>query len=88
MLSLLATLLAILTSLAARAFVAGQEVPEEQPSLLTELPGLLQFTGVITGTLCLLLTVVAYRVRRHPPPRSITILAVLSAVTAWLLTAW
>ena len=88
MLSLLATLLAIITSLASRAFVAWWDVPREPPGLLVELPELLQFIGAITGTLCLVLTAVAYRVRRHPPPRSITILAVLAASAAWLLTVW
>jgi hypothetical protein len=47
---------------------------------LAALEGLLTIIAAITGLLCLVLTVVVYRVRREPPPIAITVAAVIAGV--------
>lgn len=52
------------------------------------LPDLLIFTSLVTGILCLCLTVVVYRVRKTPPPSSVTIAAVLIGLSPVALTVF
>ncbi len=56
---------------------AGQGGAGDQAMLLARL---LHFGSLVAGVVCLVLTVVVLRIRRAPPPRSITILAVIVAV--------
>jgi hypothetical protein len=44
---------------------------------LASVAGMLLLVSLTTGVVCLLLTPLAYRVRRDPPPRAITIAAIL-----------
>jgi hypothetical protein len=76
MLTLVATLAAegIAAATALVALSRGA-FDEERPSLLAVLPGVMFFTALATGGLCLLLTVLVPRVRREPPPRSIVWIA-------------
>jgi hypothetical protein len=88
MLSLLATLVAILGTVVAKLLVQGLEVPPDKFGVPALLPGLLQFTGIVTGTLCLLLTAVCYYVRKQAPPTAVMIFAVVAGLAAWALAAW
>ena len=77
--TLLATLGAAVTTLLARAL----DAPAEPRGLLSVLPDVFRFTAVITATLCMLLTVVVHSVREYPPPRAITVAAILLSLAAW-----
>ena len=44
---------------------------------LEQLSKVMMFVALATGALCLVFTVLAHRVRHNPPPRSITVTAVL-----------
>lgn len=59
--------------------------PSSQPLLL--LSGSLLFTASVCGAVCLLLTPLAYRIREHPPPLSITVFAVLVSVVPMITLA-
>lgn len=53
---------------------------------LAVLPGLMLFTGVVSGIVCLILAPVAWRIREVPPPRSVTLVAIIIG-TLPLITA-
>jgi hypothetical protein len=57
---------------------AGVEHP------LARIAGVLLFVALVTGTCCLALTPLAYRVRRARPPRAITIAAVIIGLAPWV----
>lgn len=76
MLTLLATGGALLIGAATFLLAHSLEIPRQQNNLLLILPGLMLISAAVTGVLCLLLTVVVYRVRRDPPPIAITVAAV------------
>jgi hypothetical protein len=76
MLTMMATLGAELVSLVSYALIARAEDPATLPLALRMLPGLLQMTALVTGLLCLLLTPVAYKLRRVPPPGGVLVIAV------------
>ncbi len=73
MLSMTATLGAEVVGglvLAAIAFSGPAQPP------LSLFPGLMLFAAGVTGLVCLCLTPLVYRLRRRPPPTSITALAI------------
>jgi hypothetical protein len=80
MLTLLITGIALV--LAGIIFLVTQTVPLSPIASrnLASLEGLLTITAAITGLLCLVLTVVVYRVRQTPPPISITVAAVIAGI--------
>jgi len=51
-------------------------------------PGLFLLVATVTGLLCLTLTPVVIRVRRDPPPRSITLFAVIAGALPLVIVAW
>ena len=72
MLTLVATLAAEgIAAATALVALSGGAFEEESPSLLAVLPGVMYFTSLATGALCLILTPLVLRVLREPPPRSI-----------------
>lgn len=76
MLTMMATLGAEVVSLVSYALIAQADDPTTLPLTLRMLPGLLQMTALVTGVLCLLLTPVAYKLRRVPPPGGVVVIAV------------
>jgi hypothetical protein len=44
---------------------------------LARISGVMLFVAIVTGVVALVLTPLAYRVRLAPPPRAITVIAVL-----------
>jgi len=76
MLTMMATLGAELVSLVSYALIAQLDDPATLPPALRMLPGVLQMTALVTGVLCLLLTPVAYKLRRVPPPGGVLVIAV------------
>jgi hypothetical protein len=76
MLTLLATTAALLAAII--LFLCSQwlDLPPKSAMLLRALSGLMLTSAIVTGLLCLVLTVAVYRVRRDPPPISITVAAV------------
>ncbi|MCO6454289.1 MAG: hypothetical protein J5I93_03150 [Pirellulaceae bacterium] len=87
MLCLLATLLGVVLLLLARGLGALFGGSAEEPDLLAVLPQLLLLTSLVTGTLCLLLTVAIRWVRVQPAPWVISAAAVVVGLVPWLLWA-
>jgi hypothetical protein len=83
MITAMATLVGVaasaLAALLRRFWING----EEERFSLTMLPGVLLFTALVTGTLCLILIPIVFRVRREPPPRTVLWTAVLLGFTPW-----
>ena len=77
MLTLIATLGAELSALAAWGLSAAAGEAEDFPVTLRLLPGWLLAVALITGLLCLLLTPLAYRIRTTPPPLGVTVIAAI-----------
>jgi hypothetical protein len=75
MLSVLTTLVCQLGAVAGQLYVRAN--PDVVPVAL--MTGMLVMAAVAIGSLSLLLTVMVYRLRRVPPPTSITVLAVVIA---------
>ena len=90
MLTLLATFLSLLVTLLFYLASEWLDLPPKSAILLRTLSGLMLASGILTGLLCLTMTAAVYRVRRDPPPISITIAAVfvscLPLATMLLLT--
>jgi hypothetical protein len=82
MLCALFTLCAEGVGLAARVVLAraGEQQQATPWSLLSDVTLVM---ALVTGTLCLLLTLVVYRVRKTPPPSPITVVAILVGLTPW-----
>ena len=76
MLTLLVTAVALVMALIFYLASQGMALPPKSAILLRSLAGLMLLSAALTGVLCLVLTVVVYRVRRDPPPISITVAAV------------
>lgn len=85
MLTLMATLLAVAGTILTRLLASWAKPEAGEPNLLLVLPGLLLFTGIVSGSICLALTVAANRLRRRAPPRAITVFAVAACVLPWVL---
>lgn len=75
MLTMLATLMAELCAYAGWIFFAVVTRSEEWSAEFLALPGLLQFSALVTGLICLILGVIVYRLRPVTPPRSVGITA-------------
>jgi hypothetical protein len=77
MLSAIATLAAeLVAGLAAVVnWLAGDS--DKLPAVSRVLPSWFLFCAVVTGLLCLVLTPLVHKIRRQPPPRSVTITAVV-----------
>jgi hypothetical protein len=86
-LSGVALLIAGLAFVAALSFTLAPAVEKN----VVRLAGLMTLIAAVTGLLCLVLTVVVYRVRRDPPPIAITVAAVVVGVfpiSLLLFLAW
>lgn len=77
MLTMMATLAAELASAAVWGLLQLAGKAEDLPAAVGLLPGLLMLIAVTTGILCLLLTPLAWHVRRQPPPLGVVVLAVV-----------
>jgi len=75
MLTMMATLGAEVSSLITWGLLTAAGNSDETPAALRMLPGWLLAVALITGVLCLLLTPLAYRLRRAPPPTGVTLIA-------------
>lgn len=75
MLTMMATLGAEVSSLITWGLLAMAGNSEEIPATLRLLPGWLMAVALVTGVLCLLLTPLAYRFRKTPPPLGVTLIA-------------
>lgn len=80
---LAAQVVALATWLVARA--AG--VPDGRPNALLLVPQTLTLVAVLTGLLILIVTPIAYRVRRTRPPIAVTIAAVVIAIAPLIAVA-
>jgi hypothetical protein len=85
MLTALATLIA--ETIAAAALFAMAFSPDLGNSLLRIMPGVMLFTALVTGTICLALTPLVLRQRRTPPPRGVVGIVILIGVSPWLMLA-
>lgn len=77
MLTVMSTLAGLFVAAAIGGLVLFAPAPAGQEHPLAALAGLMLFVSAATGAVCLALTVLAHRVRQSPPPRAITIAAVL-----------
>lgn len=73
---MMAALGAELAALLSWGLLALVEDPATLPESVRMLPGLLLLIALATGVLCLLLTPLAYRIRRVPPPGGVVVIAV------------
>jgi hypothetical protein len=80
MLTVFATFIADIAMVVAHFVVSSLEEATEVPSHLRALPPLLLLIAACAGILCLALIYPTHVFRRDPPPRSITIFAVLVAL--------
>lgn len=87
MLTALATLVAELVGLLAAAVIWATSSRESGPVLLRSAPGTFLFAAAVLGTVCLVLTLLAHRLRSEPPPRPITQCALAIALAPWCLIA-
>jgi hypothetical protein len=85
MLSAMATLGALLCAGVANALSRWMLGADQRGAMFGALPPLLFFISLVTGSVCLFLTVVALRVRRVPPPSAIVVTAVLIGVSPFVL---
>lgn len=81
MLTALATLAAELFALLGWGAVAIAARHGEVPTAIVMLPVMLTFIALVTGLICLLLIPITHRVRRVPPPRSVTLFAAVVGIT-------
>lgn len=81
MLTALATLAAEFFALLGWAAVAIAARSDKVPAEFVMLPVLLTFIALVTGLVCLLLIPVTLRVRKTPPPRSVTLFAAVVGIT-------
>jgi hypothetical protein len=77
MLTVMSTLAGLFVAAAIGGLVLLAPAPAGQEHPLAALAGLMLLVSAATGVVSLALTVLAYRVRLTPPPRAITIAAVL-----------
>jgi hypothetical protein len=77
MLTCLATAVGLAVVLALRLLIVGFPVAAGAVHPLAQMAAVLLFATVATGALCLVFTPLALRVRTTPPPRSVTVAAVM-----------
>ena len=81
MLTVMSTLAGLFVAAAIGGLVLLAPAPPWEEHPLAALAGLMLLVSAATGVVSLALTVLAYRVRQTPPPRAITIAAVLIGLT-------
>jgi len=77
MLTCMSTAVAMLVVLALRLVMLAFPVAAAGMHPLARMADMFLFLAIVTGTLCLVLTIVVHRVRQIAPPRAITIGALL-----------
>jgi hypothetical protein len=87
MLTCLSTAVAVLLVMALRLLAIAFPVAAGGVHPLAKVAGVFLFVAVLTGGLCLLFTPLTLLARRQPPPRPITIAAVLIGAAPILLLA-
>jgi hypothetical protein len=85
MLSCMSTAAGMLTVLALRLLMLAFPVAAEGEHPLGRISGVLLFVALVTGGACLAFTPLVYRVRSMPPPRAITMGAVLIGLSPIVL---
>jgi len=85
MLSCMSTAVGILTILALQLLMLAFPVAQGGKHPLAQVSGVLLFVALITGVVCLAFTPLVYRVRKAPPPSSITAGAILIGIAPIIL---
>jgi hypothetical protein len=85
MLSCMSTAMGMLTVLALRFLMLAFPGAAGGDHPLGRIAGVLLFVALTTGLVCLAFTPLAYRVRRAPPPRAITVGALLIGIAPIVL---
>ncbi len=81
MLTTLATLVAEVGGVIGWLLLVSAADPQKLARSVAVLPGLILYIGLITGIIGLVLAPVAHRIRRVPPPTSVTVVAVVIALS-------
>lgn len=84
MLSLMACLASEVGAIVGFVVVAIAGGAERMPGLLALAPLVLAFIALVTGTCCLVLTVIAGRMRKTPAPRSVVRVAWTAGLLPWV----
>lgn len=79
MLSLLVTSGAEAIAFAGWGWIAITGKQAEVPEQVRMIFGLLMLTSALTGVVCMLLIPAVYRLRRDPPPKAVTVFAVVAS---------
>ena len=85
MLSCMSTAVGMLTVLTLRLLMLAFPVVQGGDHPLARISGVFLFVALITGLVCLAFTPLVYRVRKVPPPSSITVGAALIGVAPIVL---
>lgn len=90
MLSFMASILGEAGTLISAGLLLALGQGKDTPGLLTMIPGVLWFVSIVTGTCCLVLTVVVCRIRAVTPPVNLVRAAVVVGLFPWLaiLLTW
>jgi hypothetical protein len=87
MLTCLSTIVGLVVTVVLHLLMAALPAAGSSVHPLKAMAVVILLTAAATGLLCLGLTPLALRVRRTPPPRSITIAAVVVGLLPWLVIA-
>src|SRR2546430_1074983 len=85
MLSCMSTAVGILTVLALRFLMLAFPVAADAEHPLARIAGVLLFAALTTGLVCIAFAPLAYCVRKSPPPRTITVGALLIGIAPIVL---
>ena len=88
MLTCLATAVGLAVVFLLRGLMVAFPVAAGGDHPLARMAGVMLFVSVATGLLCLVFTPLALRVRQTPPPRSITVAAVVIGVLPLVVVAF
>jgi hypothetical protein len=88
MLSCLATAAGLAVVILLHVLMAAFPVAAGGVHPLMRMAGVMLFAALATGLLCLAFTPLALRVRKTPPPRSITVAAVVIGVLPMVVVAF
>jgi hypothetical protein len=80
MLSCLATAIGLAVVLALRLVMVAFPAQAGGTHPIAQMTGVMLFVTVATGVMCLVFTPLALRVRKTPPPRSVTVAAIVIGV--------
>lgn len=81
----MSTAVGMLTVLALRLLMLAFPVAQGSKHPLAQVSSVLLFAALITGVVCVAFTPLVYRVRKTPPPSSITVAAVMIGVAPIVL---